>query len=445
MRRYKDVLAGKLRGGRFMRGVVVLAGGTALGQLISVAASPLITRLYSPDDFGVLSIYLSFLSILGVLGVLRYEKAIPLADDDQTASEIVAAASVVLAAVLAGCSVGLWLFGDSLVEWANVPELRPYLWLVPVGLLGFSIQQVLLYWALRKRAYCHVARTNLTRNAFSVAVQAGTGIIGIGPLGLLVGSLIGQVGGSLTLARVAFSEKYGRIRQVKVDGVMSSARQFARFPLISSWSGLLNAAGIHSPPILLASGFGVHVAGAFALAQRVIEAPLRLVGTSVADVYFAEAARLVRVNPREFVRMYFKIAMRLAIIGVPPILVCGSFSPWAFGVVFGEEWRVAGEYVRVLAPYFAVRFVVYPLSQTLNILQRQDLQLYWDAGRLMIVIAALSITAPMGLSAKGAILSFGAGMSLCYVALFLLTAREVVRVGRRAQAEHDATTTQVTV
>lgn len=423
-------LANSLRGSRFVRGVLVLAGGTALGQLISLSASPIITRLYSPEDFGVLSIYSSVISIGAVIVALRYELAIPLPEDDQIASELFAAASVAVLFITVLSTLGIWAFGDRLISWINTPALEPYLWLLPVGIFAIGINHILLHWALRKRAYGLIARTKLTRNAAAAAAQVGLGLVGARPVGLLIGSLIGLAGGNMTLGKLAVARGEGRVRTVSRDGIVQSARRYSRFPLISSWSSLLNAGGVHSPALLLAGGYGAQVAGLYALAQRMIEAPMRLIGTSVAQVYLGEAAHLVRSSPSQFMELYFRAARRLVLVGALPILAVGMISPWGFELVFGADWREAGEYVQILAPYIAIRFVVYPLSQTLNILERQDIQLYWDVGRFMIVVTSLVIPAQRGWPAKFAIAAFGAGMAMCYIALLILSSREVVRRAR---------------
>ena len=135
----------------FAKNVSVLVGGTALGQVITVLASPLLTRIYTPDDFGTLAVFASFLSIAAVIASLRYELAIPLPEDDKTAANVLALSlSIVVGnSLLAGILV--WLFGGKVVNVINAPQLRPYLWLLPLGIFGVGTYQVLNYWAIRKK------------------------------------------------------------------------------------------------------------------------------------------------------------------------------------------------------------------------------------------------------------------------------------------------------
>ncbi|MGQ9623675.1 MAG: lipopolysaccharide biosynthesis protein, partial [Candidatus Caldatribacteriaceae bacterium] len=109
--------------GRFGRSVLLLAGGTALGQAVTVLVSPILTRLYSPEDFGVFGVYASLLGIVAVIASLRYEYAIPLPEEDETAANILA----LCFGVLLGMTVFSWIIirglGQRIIAWANVPGL----------------------------------------------------------------------------------------------------------------------------------------------------------------------------------------------------------------------------------------------------------------------------------------------------------------------------------
>ena len=178
--------------GRLARSVAVLAGGTALGQAITVLASPILTRLYAPEDFGVLAVYSSILGILSVIASWRYELAIPLPEQDEDAVNLVALSLgiVVLMSMVVG--LGAWLLGEHVVQWLNAPGLQPYLWLLPVGTLLVGSYQIFNYWAVRKQAFGAIARTKLYQGLGAALTQVASGFLKSGPLGLIVGQIVGQ-------------------------------------------------------------------------------------------------------------------------------------------------------------------------------------------------------------------------------------------------------------
>ncbi len=133
----------------FARNVAVIAGGTAAGQSIVVLASPIITRLYTPEEFGVLAVYTSFLGILSVLASLRYELAIPLPEKDRDAASLLVLSLGIVVFMSLFIGVGIWILGDYIIHWFNTPALHAYLWLLPLGVLMTGVYQVffrLYYW-----------------------------------------------------------------------------------------------------------------------------------------------------------------------------------------------------------------------------------------------------------------------------------------------------------
>lgn len=409
--------------GRFARSVAVLAGGTALGQAVTVLTSPILTRLYTPEDFGILAVYTSMLGILSGVASLRYELAIPLPETDEDAANllVLSLGIVVLVSLLVG--LGLWLLGDQSVRWANAPALRPYLWLLPVGIATVGTYQVFNYWAVRKQAFGRIARSKLHQGLGAALTQISLGFLRVGPLGLLVGQIVGQGAGTTTLAALTQRDDKKTLKAVTFKGIRYIARRYRRFPQFSSFSGLINSAGLQLPALLLASFYGPQVAGWFALAQRVIGVPMSLVGQAVAQVYVSTASQLARQDYPALRSLFLKTASRLFLIGAVPLAAFATGGPWLFIQLFGPSWGEAGLYMRALALMFLLQFVVVPLSQTLNILERQDWQLGWDVGRLLLVISSLCTIYGLGGTHWAAIVAYSLGMLVAYAVLFALNVR----------------------
>jgi O-antigen/teichoic acid export membrane protein len=324
--------------GRFARSVTLLAGGTALGQAITVLVSPILTRLYTPEDFGVFGVYASILGIVTVVASLRYEYALPLPKMTRLLLTFWSFASSLLFGMTTLSWFVIYGLGGQIVTWANVPGLKPYLWLIPLGMLGAGTYQILNYWAVRKRDFPRIARTRLSRGVARAALQVGVGFAHSGPLGLLLGQFAGETAGSTSLGLAAWRKDRAPFQAVSLQGIRRAGARYKRFPLFSSWAGLLDALGLQVPQILFAAFYGAEVAGWFALGQRVIAAPLNIVVDSVAQVYFGEAARLPRDDPKAMKRLFLKLTGRLALIGGVPVAVICALAPWFFAILFGPGW-----------------------------------------------------------------------------------------------------------
>jgi len=402
-----------------IRHVLTLAGGAALGQGLVVLAAPILTRLYTPDDLGILAAYAALVNILVVLAALRYEQAIPLADDDDQAAHVLMLAlgvAVITTVIVALAAAAL---KDRLAAWTQIPTAGDYIWILPLGMFATSVYQTLGYWALRQGAFKVIGRTKFSQGAGMVVSQVGLGLLHAGPTGLLLGHIVGQSSGSVTLARLLESPRrlatglrWGTLRRMAV--------RYRRFPLFSSWSGVLNSIGFNLPTLLLAALYGADVAGLFMLAQRVIGTPMRLISVSVGQVFYSRAAQLSHTEPQALAPFYYKTARYLFLAGVGPVILFMAAGPPLFGWVFGAEWQDAGRIMQVLAPMLLAEFVVSPVSQIVFVLQRQDLQLIWDASIPVMVLAVFGLASARALEPAAAVALYSAAAVLAQMAAFAL-------------------------
>lgn len=423
-------LARFLPRGRFVRAVAMVAGGTLLGQGLTSFAAPLLTRLYTPDDFGTLAVFTSILSLLIAAGMFRYEVALPLPPTDEDAADLLLLCCLILLGMGAATSAVVWWGGGWVVERIRTPALLPYLWLLPLSLAGAGLYQCFNYWALRKADFRRVATAKVTQSVSQVALQVGVGLVGPGPLGLLAGHAAGQAGGTTALAAAAWRRDRAALGQASFAGARRALVRYRRFALLAAPSAVLGSAGLQAPALLLAASYGTDVVGQFALGQRVFGIAMVLIGQAVSQVYAGEAARLARESPALLAELFSATARRLLLAGLVPMALLALAGPWLFRVVFGEGWAEAGAYSRLLAPMSLVQFVVVPLSYTLDALERQDLQLAWDAGRLLAVALALAVPPLLGWAPRLAIAAYGMAMTLTYGLLYLICARAI----RDAQA-----------
>lgn len=417
--------------GRFARNVTIFAGGAALGQAVTVLVSPILTRIYTPGDFGVFGVYASILGIVTVIASLRYEYALPLPEEDITAANLMVLCFLLLLVISFSVSGLIYCLRDKILIWANVPALRHYLWLIPLGIMGGGVYQILNYWAIRNRDFMRIARTKLSRGVGRAAVQVVIGFIHAGPLGLVLGQFAGETAGSASLGMAAWKNERDIFKKVNLRGMYQAGLRYKRFPLFSSWADFLEALGLHIPQLFFAGFYGVTVAGWFALGQRVIAAPLNIVVDSVAQVYFGEAARLSRDDPKSVKRLFLKLTSRLALIGGVPVVIICALATWLFVLVFGSNWEMAGRYVQIMGPMFAIRFIIVPLSHTLNILERQDLYSVWESTRLVLVIGSLLLIKAFRFSHIGAVVIYSLSMSVAYVVLGIITWQALTGLKKR--------------
>lgn len=414
--RLKDAIRALLPKGRFARSVTVLAGGAALGQAIMVLASPILTRLYGPDDFGVMAVYMSLLGIFSVIASLRYQLAIPLPEEDGEAANLLALSLgiVLLMSLLMGLVV--WLLSDQIIRWVNAPALRPYLWLLPVGIGMVGTYQVFNYWAVRKRAFGRIARTKINQGLGSVLTQIGLGILKVGPIGLLSGQIVGQAAGTTTLTALAWKQDGKALRAIRASELSRMAIRYKRFPLFSSWSGVLNTLSVQVPTLMLSFFFGSAITGLYALSHRVMGLPVQLVGQATGQVFFPTAVEAHRKGSMAMTTE--AIFKRLVLVGAAPLLLIGLAAPELFAVIFGEEWREAGIYAQWLTPWMFLVFVASPLSMLPSVMEKQRQEALFHLLLLSSRVGALFIGGTLN-NPRVAIAFFAGVSAMCWFGFML--------------------------
>lgn len=374
----------------FARNVAVLAGGTAAGQAIVVLASPVLTRLYTPEDFGVLAVYSSLLGILSTVAALRYELAIPLPEKDEDAAALVVLSLSIVVGMSLLVGAGVWLLGERIVKWTNAQALKPYLWLLPVGVGFVGAYQVFYYQALRRRAFKAIASTKLSQGIAQTCMNIGMGFLRLGIPGLLIGNIVGQAAGLTTLASLAFKKQNIFSHKTGNSNLVRIALRYRRFPLISSVPAIINATGLQIPVLLLSGLYGSQVAGWFALATRVMGIPLSLLAGSAGQVFFAEAGKAIR-NRQDIKAMFWntikqQVYMALVIALFMPLL------PWIFNITFGSNWREAGVYAALFSLALLLQFVTSPIGGALDVLERQDLHFIREVFRILCLCGAILVS-----------------------------------------------------
>ncbi len=406
----------------------MIAGGSIAAQGFAVAISPVLTRLYTPADFGALALFSSTLLIVSVVASWRYEIAIPLPDRDEDARNLLALA-LVLVAVTAGClTLVLALAARPLAALVSDQTPTTYLWLVPAGVLGLGWYQALTYWAVRRGAYRRLAETKLIQGASLVVTQLGLGVLQVGAVGLVAGDLVGRSAGLGRLGKAVRTDARGATAGLSWRRTRELAWRYRRFPLISSGSAVLNVAGLQIPALLILILYGPVVGGLFALAQRVLSVPLALLGQAVMQVYVGHAGELIRSGDKLGLSALFsRFTRRLVIISALPVAILGAAGPILFTVVFGEAWRAAGEYAQIMILMVAAQLCVNPLAHTLMLLEFQGWQMAWDVSRLLLVLASFLAAGLFGLPPSTTIALYAGVITVTYLALHVMCRAAIAR------------------
>lgn len=397
----------------FASDVLTLVGGTTFAQIVTILASPVLTRLYTPEEFGTWALLISITTIIGIIACMRYEFSIMLPESDSEAVNLLGLSLSIVLIITAISTLPIYFFKDAIVLMLNAPQLEDYVWLIPVFIFVNGIFQALNYWNSRTRHFKRLSFAQVSRSLSTTGIQIASGLVKY-PLsgGLIIGSLIGYVVSTMTLGGQIWRDDHKFIRSnLHPRKFVQGLKRYKKFPLIDTWSALLNSISWQLPTFLLAFYFSPMVVGFYSIGFRILQMPMSFIGTSLGQVFFQRASVANSEGGLEtLVETVFKL---LVIIGLFPILTLTFVGSDVFAVIFGNSWAEAGVYAQILSIWAFIWFISNPLSSIYVVMEKQQFGLQFNIFNFSTRLLSLVIGGLMG-SARLALILFALSGTFAY-------------------------------
>jgi O-antigen/teichoic acid export membrane protein len=408
-------------GASFTRNMLTLLSGTAIAQLIPLLATPVLTRIYTPEQFGALAILLAVANPLSLLVCGRYDLTVVLPRDDERAN-VLARLALLLAMVVSLLLGGLlWSFREPLSGlMGGEVALTPVL-LAPLLFLLMGFFQPLNNWLIRKQAFRAMSVNKMVQTTGITLVSLGLGWWAF-EHGLMVGYVAGW---ALYVAFGAMQVRWKgfRFRPLQFAAMREAAMAYRSFPLYNALPAVMNTATLSIPVFLLTRVFDEQVTGQFNLCRQTIFLPVTFFATSFMQVYMQRASSTVAAGEAVLPSLRRSVQL-LGGLALALVLVLLTAGPFLFGLVFGAQWTEAGTYARILALPIALQFVVVPLTPLLPALGHIRAYSIWQvlyfASVLLLGFVAFALPSDY-------LLALAAVESLCFLVLGLFILRSASR------------------
>lgn len=408
-----------------VRNIITVASGTAIAQMIGILFSPIVTRIYGPEAFGVLGVFTSLTGIIIPVVALTYPTAIVLPKRDEEAKSLVRLSLYIAIIITAVITLSLFLYGTEMLTTLNMEVLIPFIPFVPFILIFSAGQQVAEQWIIRKKQYKVIARVLVANVLLLNVAKIGLGLYIAKAIVLITLTTLGQASIFAMLAlgsKLSLTKKHsnGKSEQIEKVSLSTVARMYKDFPIYRSPQMLINGLTQSLPILMLTAFFGPIPAGFYAIGNRVLSLPSQIIGKAVGDVFYPRIAEASH-NKESLSKLVIKSTLLLATVGLIPFATVVVVGPWLFGFVFGSEWVVAGEYARWMALWTYFIFINNPSVRTLPVIAEQRFHLIFTNINLAVRLSMLIIGAYIFDSATVAIALFSiAGVSSNIVLILLI-------------------------
>jgi len=372
----------------FSRNVLTLITGTTIAQAIPIGISPILTRLYTPRDFGVFALFTTIVYVFGNISNGRYELSIMLPRKDEDAINIVALGFIINILITLSLFIIIYIFHENILNLLNNRDISPWLYLIPISVFLMGCFNLLRYFNNRKKFYRDLAEAKVYKSIGMAIVQLSLGFFKAGAIGLISGHIFSQIISNTKLfINIKKLNLHKKIKRVKI---LAFARKYKKLPIFNLPNVLIDGIRVTAINILITKLFSISTLGYFSLSLRVVQTPMSIIGGSISEIFFQRVS--ISKDREEIKRLVISFLKRATLISLPIFILIYLFSKPLFKFIFGDEWEIAGEIASIMTPWFFLNFLTSPLSTIFIKLNRQEILLIFSIFYTLVPIVVLLLS-----------------------------------------------------
>lgn len=359
-----------------IRNFAKLLSANVVAQVIGLLVYPILTRIYSPEDFGLLNLFLSIGGVLCILATAEYHNAIVLPKDDKHGAAMVHWCIAQLLIVVAITVISV-LFAKPIASLFNLPALEQYYWLMPIFVLVYSGWNILNYWYIRRGEYARISTYQLSQSVLSAGGKMGFGYAGVLQGGMLYAAVLAPLLSLVTSICRAGKKGLAQLCSVDTATMGQVVRTYRNFPLFSLPRSFVNMIAGQLPILLLTPLFGAHYVGLWSMAIMLGFTPISVITKSIYQVLYQYTT--TRVHRTQHLLPYFRRFTGLVLlVGIPVFGILAIVLPDLTAWLLGSEWRETGVYVQWMLPWLLCSVLTSSTGFLADVFFQQRVGLYFE-------------------------------------------------------------------
>lgn len=388
IKKVKDMLSSQ-----YFKSIFQLTVGSFVAQIITVAISPISTRLYTAEQLGIYTLIITLVSMFGPVICGKYDFAIVSAENEKEVMELVVGSIYFSIIFLLIITVGykIYLYKNPKI----VQEVGGFAYLLIVILIVTGFINILTSYNNRNKEYKTIASVSVIRTATQNMGLVIFGLFRLGSIGLLLSQLLGCFLGLKKQGQHLYKNKL-LLKEIQFQEIKNTLIKYKKQPLFSMPAYFINSTSYSILNFFISGLFGMEIFGYYSMSYRILGLPLSLISMNVSKVFFQRATEEKAVNGN-YNKTLRQITLFLTCISIPMVAILMLFGPYMFELVFGNGWYISGVFVRILAPMYGIRFIVTALAPALTVSGEQ---------RLELLMQSLFIISSIGVYVAGKFLGF---------------------------------------
>lgn len=375
----------KLKESSFLANVATLISGSLISHGIILVSAPVLTRIYSPQDFGLYGLYTSIVSVLVVIASFKYEAAIMLPKKNKNAQNLLFLSVFIVIFISILSFILLFFLKDFLINKINIES---FIYLIPIGVLLGGLTQALTSWNSRNKKYWNISNSKILSSSSAVSTQITIKSFDFSSIGLILGAITGNIINFSTLLFSSLKSNTLKMNYISKKRLFFNLKKYKNFPKYQMLANLIYALSQNIAIILITLLYSPIIAGFYALTVRVLVFPANLIGQSIKEVYYQRATESYHKTGC-LKDIFIKTTLGLIKLYFFPLLLFAIFSPTFFTFFFGKNWIVSGTLAQFSVISTFSTLINTPASISLLILNLQKFSMLHQAISVMFKILAI--------------------------------------------------------
>jgi O-antigen/teichoic acid export membrane protein len=402
----------KLWQSKSIKNVMMLTSGTVLSQVLPILFFPILSRLYTPADYGVLGLFMSISMLLMVISNLQLNYAILIPKEDKEALSTLNAGLHIIVLFTVFSLLIVITLGGLISSLLSSPELKLWLYLLPATVLLSGVNIQFSAWFNRTGQFKIISSSRIVTSVVTIAGSLALSYYIDGPGGLVISYLSGNLSSFIIL--VYSFKKNNTLFILSLDEIKKVVVDHRNFPLYTLPTELISNFAQQLPMFIFSTYSGAQSVGWFSRSRQMLGLPINYISSSISEVYRQKSGEAFRNDITAMRPLYLKTVWSLFVLSIIPFLVIVLFSPVLFAIFFGENWRQAGVYAQYMSLMYFFKFVTGAVGFNFYLFKKQKLDLLLHFLIVIITAVGLYIGLYVLRSETAALILFSTGYSIIY-------------------------------
>lgn len=375
---------------RIVKDSAKLLSANIVAQAIGLLVYPVLTRLYSPDDFGLLNLFTSIAGIAVLFATAEFQYAIVLPKENKKASALTALSLTILLAVTVIIALTV-PFSKLIAAAFKAPDFTKIYWLLPFFVLLTGLWNILNYSYLRNQQYTRLSGYQISQSILSAVGKWGFGFAGKTTIGLPLATVLAQFGSLGVSVALAWKKLRANWEKVVWSDCRAVAVEYRNFPMFNLPRSLVNSLGQALPIWFLTPCFGLEKVGQLSLALLAAFVPLNIVARACYQVLFQRVSEEVQQQQpiNQLLRRFMFVTTAILFVGMAIVYF---FVPQLVTILFGAEWIESASIIRCMYPYLLLMPICGSICFLADVFAKQKIAMWLETA----YVAAMAITLWLG-------------------------------------------------